>query len=227
MAEALLPSSIYMVKSAPSDKPNAQFTGGAMLFYLIIGLSTLFIVLFITRCLAQFFNAGRYSILAEILGRITGPVIRLLGRKTVMNGRLSLSGVAAVLILIFLKYLVFAIVFHVGLPFSYWLLKFILAVPQMCAAALFWLMIVQMILSWLVLLSPQTFQAPARFTYELVDPFIRPIRKVIPPVFMLDLAFMAAMFLLFLANELISYGVISAFGDIGYFLWSPNMINPV
>ena len=196
--EALLPYSIYMVKSAPSDKPNAQF-----------------------------FNAGRYSILAEILGRITGPVIRLLGRKTIMNGRLSLSGVAAVLILLFLKYLVFAIVFHVGLPFSYWLLKFILAVPQMCAAALFWLMIVQMILSWLVLLSPQTFQAPARFTYELVDPFIRPIRKVIPPVFMLDLAFMAAMFLLFLANELISYGVISAFGDIGYFLWSPNMINPI
>lgn len=132
MAEALLPSSIYMVKSAPSDKPNAQFTGGAMLFYLIMGLSNLFIVLFITRCLAQFFNAGRYSILAEILGRITGPVIRLLGRKTVMNGRLSLSGVAAVLILIFLKYLVFAIVFHVGLPFSYWLLKFILAVPK-CA----------------------------------------------------------------------------------------------
>lgn len=44
---------------------------------------------------------------------------------------------------------------------------------------------------------------------------------------MLDLAFMAAMFLLFLANELISYGVISAFGDIGYFLWSPNMINPI
>lgn len=102
-----------------------------MLFYLIIGLSNLFIVLFITRCLAQFFNAGRYSILAEILGRITGPVIRLLGRKTIMNGRLSLSGVAAVLILLFLKYLVFAIVFHVGLPFSYWLLKFILAVPQM------------------------------------------------------------------------------------------------
>lgn len=226
--EALLPYSIYMVKSAPSDKPNAQFAGGAMLFYLIIGLSNLIIVIFITRCLAQFFNAGRYSILAEILGKITGPVIRLLGSRSMMNGRLTVSGFAAVLILIFLKYVILTLVYDIRLPFIYWAVKFLLAALQMFMTALFWLMIVQMILSWLVLLSRQTFEAPARFTYELIDPFVRPLRKIIPPVFMLDLAFMAAMILLFLVNELISYAVVKAFGEVGYiFLWTPNMINPI
>ena len=199
-----------------------------MLFYLIIGLSNLIIVIFITRCLAQFFNAGRYSILAEILGKITGPVIRLLGSRSMMNGRLTVSGFAAVLILIFLKYVILTLVYDIRLPFIYWAVKFLLAALQMFMTALFWLMIVQMILSWLVLLSRQTFEAPARFTYELIDPFVRPLRKIIPPVFMLDLAFMAAMILLFLVNELISYAVVKAFGEVGYiFIWTPNMINPI
>ncbi|MEI7556397.1 YggT family protein [Candidatus Chlorohelix sp.] len=71
-----------------------------------------------------------------------------------------------------------SVVFGIGLVFLYFI----------------WVMMfVAMIMSWI---DPTRRFAITRFAYDIVDPLVTPIRKIIPPIGMLDISFIIAFILL-------------------------------
>jgi len=64
-------------------------------------------------------------------------------------------------------------------------------------------MVLTAVLSWFPL-EPDTFFFSARVTLQrLVDPFLEPLRRVIPPAGMLDLSFMVLFLIVLVASQVV------------------------
>lgn len=65
-----------------------------------------------------------------------------------------------------------------------------------------WLIIARAIISWV---NPNPYHPVVRFLYRTTEPVLRIVRRVIPPIYGLDLSPVAVIFLIHLIRELLLY----------------------
>jgi YggT family protein len=169
------------------------------LIYLISTITDLYVTAILLRLLLQWVRADFYNPLSQFLIKVTNPVLVPARRIIPSIGKLDTASVVIMLLLELLQLGVIDLLSQAnfGLPF---LLLF--AFRKLLVTLLltyFVLIIARVIISWIANRSRHPL---IPLLYQLTEPVLRPINKVIPPIGGIDLsplfALIALRFLLLL-----------------------------
>ena len=159
--------------------PSNAFT------YLVGTLIDLYIAAVLLRLLLQWVRADFYNPLSQFLVKLTNPAIVPLRRVIPAIGRLDTASVVLMLVLeVFGVWLVS----QLSSQQITWVQILPFAVTKLCMTLLmtyFFLIIAAVIMSWL----GQGIRHPfVPLLYQLTEPVLKPIRRIIPPIAGIDLS---------------------------------------
>jgi YggT family protein len=80
------------------------------------------------------------------------------------------------------------------------LFRALLQVVDLLLTIYVWLIIARAILSWI---NPSPYHPVVRFLYKATEPVLRPIRRILPPIYGLDLSPILVIFLIYFIKDLI------------------------
>ena len=172
--------------------------GGAFI-YLIGTITDRYVAAILLRLLLQWVRADFYNPLSQFLVKITNPVLVPARRIIPSIGRLD---TASIVVMILLELAQLAIIVQIGQ--SEFSLQFLLlfAIRKLLFSLLmmyFVLIIARVIISWI---ASQSHHPLIPLIYQLTEPVLKPISKLIPPLGGIDLsplfALIALRFLLLL-----------------------------
>lgn len=176
---------------------------------LVFGLATF---IFALRFLLHFSQADYYNPITQGILKATNPLVLPLQKILPPQGRLDL---ASLLIGIAIKALALVVIFALGgqLASLPTIAAVIVALGGMAKTLLdiyFFALIIMIILSWV---APQANHPGAALVYQLTEPLMQPLRRVIPSLGGLDLS----PILLFLAISLLNSLITNLVGSsVGY-----------
>ena len=159
--------------------------GARALTYLISTLFDLYIMSVLLRLILQWVRADFYNPLSQFLVRITSPLLVPFRRLIPSIGRLDTAAVVLALILEIANLLIITNINGLTLA---WPQLLGLAVTKLLMAVLwlyFFLILAVVILSWV---GGRARHPLIPLMYQLTDPVLRPIRKLIPAVGGFDLS---------------------------------------
>ncbi len=159
-------------------------TTGALI-YLISTLTDLYVTAILLRLLLQWVKADFYNPLSQFLVKITNPVLVPARRLIPSIGRLDTASVVVMLLLELLQLVLINLLGKTEFGFQF---LFLFAVQKLLIALLltyFVLIIARVIVSWIANKS----QHPLiPLIYQLTEPVLRPISKLLPPMGGVDLS---------------------------------------
>jgi YggT family protein len=169
------------------------------LVYLIGTITDLYVTTILLRLLLQWVRADFYNPLSQFLVKVTNPVLVPARRIIPSIGKLDTASVVVMLLLEFLQLVIISQLSQAGygLPF---LLLF--AAQKLLVALLLTylvLIIARVIVSWV---AAQSRHPLIPLLYQLTEPVLKPLNKLVPPIGGVDLsplfALIAIRFLLLL-----------------------------
>jgi len=178
---------------------NGGYLGNAGLF-LTQTLFGLYILAVMLRFLLQWVRADFYNPLVQVLVKITNPVLVPLRR--IVPGLYGVDSAAVLLMLVLQAaelYLVAAML-GASLPVATLILGSIAKILGLLLGVYFWLILIQVILSWV---SPQTYNPAITLIYTLTEPVLRPARRIMPDLGGLDLSPLVVIVVLQLVRMLV------------------------
>jgi YggT family protein len=153
--------------------------------FLIETLFQLYLAALILRILLEAFRADYYNPVCQALIKVTDPLVRPLSKLIPRVGPVSL---AAIVLLYALELVLLLILMAIGgwsMDPSVLLLLALLRLVRMLLVLYLVLIIVNVILSWV----GQNFRHPiVPLIYQLTEPVLAPIRRVLPPLGGFDLS---------------------------------------
>lgn len=158
----------------------------AALFFVVKTLLELYLIAYILRFLLQWGRADFHNPLSQFILRITDPVVRPL-RRVVPGWRgLDLSPVVALLLLQLVVTAVLLVlatggVVNAGMLLYYAVLRIIVGIVRLY----FFAILVHVIMSWV---NPGAWNPVISVLHSLVQPVLRPVRRLVPPIGGLDLS---------------------------------------
>jgi YggT family protein len=159
--------------------------GARALTYLISTLFDLYIMSIILRLILQWVRADFYNPLSQFLVKITNPLLVPFRRAIPSMGKLD---TAAVVLAVLLEVLSLFIITSLNSLELAWPQLILLALTKLLMAVLwlyFFLILAVVILSWV----GQGVRHPIiPLVYQLTDPVLKPIRKIIPSIGGFDLS---------------------------------------
>ena len=159
-------------------------TTGALI-YLISTLTDLYVTAILLRLLLQWVKADFYNPLSQFLIKVTNPVLVPARRLIPSIGRLDTASVVVMLLLELLQLVLINLLGKTEFGFQF---LFLFAVQKLLIALLltyFVLIIARVIVSWIANKS----QHPLiPLIYQLTEPVLRPISKLLPPMGGVDLS---------------------------------------
>lgn len=159
--------------------------GARALTYLVSTLFDLYIMSVLLRLMLQWVRADFYNPLSQFLVRITSPLLVPLRRLIPSIGRLDTAAVVLVLILEIANLVIITSINGLTLA---WAQLLGLAITKLLMAVLwlyFFLILAVVILSWV---GGRARHPLIPLMYQLTDPVLRPIRKLLPAVGGFDLS---------------------------------------
>jgi YggT family protein len=160
-------------------------SGANALSYLVGTLVDLYVAAVLLRLLLQWVRADFYNPVCQFLVKITNPALVPLRRFVPSFGRLD---TASVLLMYALELLGTWLVSQFGAAGMQWQQIVLFAAAKLLLTLLmtyFFLIIAVVIMSWL----GQGLRHPfVPLLYQLTEPVLRPIRKIIPPIAGIDLS---------------------------------------
>ena len=160
-------------------------TGNNALTFLITTLVDLYVTAVLLRLLLQWVRADFYNPVCQFLVRITNPVLVPLRRVIPSIGRLD---TASVVLMLGLEFIVTWIVVQLG-PVAFTISQILLFSAMKLLGTLLWtwffLIIAMVILSWV---GRGARHPVVPLVYQLTEPLLRPVRRVIPPIAGIDLS---------------------------------------
>lgn len=159
--------------------------GARALTYLVSTLFDLYIMSVLLRLILQWVRADFYNPLSQFLVRITSPLLVPLRRLIPSIGRLDTAAVVLVLILEIANLVIITSINGLTLA---WAQLLGLAITKLLMAVLwlyFFLILAVVILSWV---GGRARHPLIPLMYQLTDPVLRPIRKLLPTVGGFDLS---------------------------------------
>ena len=159
-------------------------TTGALI-YLISTLTDLYVTAILLRLLLQWVKADFYNPLSQFLIKITNPVLVPTRRLIPSIGRLDTASVVVMLLLELLQLVLINLLGKTEFGFQF---LFLFAVQKLLITLLltyFVLIIARVIISWI---ANQSRHPLIPLIYQLTEPVLRPISKLLPPMGGVDLS---------------------------------------
>ena len=167
--------------------------------FLIQVLFGTYILVVMLRFILQLVRADFYNPVSQLIVKLTSPILKPLRRVIPGLGGIDLSSILLMLVLKALELtLILALV---GLPVSFMVLAW--AVPELLKLAFnvyIFSILIQVILSWV---NPGAYNPATALISYIVEPILRPARRIIPPLGGLDLSPMLVMIGLYLLQMLL------------------------
>ena len=153
--------------------------------YLVGTLIDLYVAAVLLRLLLQWVRADFYNPLSQFLVKLTNPALVPLRRVIPAIGRLDTASVVLMLLLEILGVWLVSMIGGAGVAFPQVVAFSAIKLVMTLLMTYFFLIIVAVILSWI----GQGLRHPfVPLVFQLTEPVLRPIRKVIPPIAGIDLS---------------------------------------
>lgn len=171
---------------------------GSLLIQFLFSFLIVFVML---RLLLAWVRADFYNPLSQAIVSVTNPVLVPLRRVIPAVGRFD---TAAILLMVLLQFIEVALLRWIG-PYG---MPPVAALLILTTYQLLWLAIwifiaaifIQVIVSWI---SPGSHNPLVSLSHSLTAPLMRPLRRVIPPLGMIDITPMIAILILFIAERVL------------------------
>lgn len=186
---------------------GGSYTGNAGVF-LVETLFGLYILAIMLRFLLQWVRADFYNPLAQILVKVTNPLLIPLRRIIPGFKGIDFAAVFLMLALQATTLILIGVIKGVSFqPLGLALLSFT-EVLSLMFNVFFFSILIQVIISWI---SPNSYNPVVSLVHSLNEPLMRPARRIIPPISGLDLSPLVVLVGIQLCNMLI----IAPLSDIG------------
>jgi YggT family protein len=169
------------------------------LIYLIGTITDLYVTAILLRLLLQWVRADFYNPLSQFLVKVTNPVLVPARRIIPSIGKLDTASVLVMLVLELVQLAIISQLTQAAYPLQFLLLFAIKKLLVTLLITYFVLIIARVLVSWVA----NQFKHPLiPLIYQLTEPVLRPINKLLPPIGGIDLspliALIALRFLLLL-----------------------------
>jgi len=153
--------------------------------YLIGTLIDLYVAAVLLRLLLQWVRADFYNPLSQFLVKLTNPVLLPLRRLIPSIGRLDTASLVLMLVLEVIGISLISVVGKSAVTMQQIVAFSVLKLIMTLLMTYFFLIIVAVILSWIGRNLRHPF---IPLVFQLTEPVLRPIRRVIPPIAGIDLS---------------------------------------
>lgn len=170
----------------------------AIIYLLRFAFDALLMIL-IMRIWLQWVKADFYNPLSQFIVKVSNPLVVPLRRIIPGLGGLDLATLLLAYAVATLKFVVLAALAGESLGVLAFYIGLLVFVKQ-AGFLLFVIMIVMAIMSWVV----QGYNATLMIFHQLTEPFLRPIRAIIPNIGGLDLSLIVAFLIMNVINILLS-----------------------
>ncbi len=168
--------------------------------FLLTTVFDLYIMVVILRIWLQAARADFYNPFSQFIVKATQPVVAPLRRVIPSVGSIDLATVLFAYVLCVLKFVVLILIASGGsVVFSLdYLFLGLLSLIKSAGGLLFWVLLLRAILSWV-----SQGRSPIEYVfYQLTEPMLAPIRRILPPMGGFDLSVLVLFILLQFANYL-------------------------
>ena len=156
--------------------------------FLVDTLFSLYLMVVILRLWLQIVQADFYNPLSQFIVKATHPIVGPLRRVIPSIGRFDTATFVLAVVVCALKIVTLALMFNGNLNPLGVLILSVVGVVKETLSLLFWVLLLRAILSWV-----SQGRSPIDYVlYQLPEPFLAPIRKVLPPLGGLDLSVLVA-----------------------------------
>lgn len=159
--------------------------GSGALIYLISTLTDLYVTAILLRLLLQWVRADFYNPLSQFLIKITNPVLEPARRLVPSIGKLDTASVVIMLLLELLQLVLINLIGKTEYGFQFLLMFAVQKLLITLLLTYFVLIIARVIISWL---ASQSRHPLIPLVYQLTDPVLRPLSKLLPPIGGIDLS---------------------------------------
>jgi YggT family protein len=149
------------------------------LSFIVTNLFDLYIMIVLTRFLLQLLRADFYNPVSQFVVKATTPVLKPLRRMIPGYGGLDNASVVLLLVLILAKLILWGFINYqvlIAIPPLPFLLLFIKSVAVTVINYFTLILIVGAIMSWVV----QGYHPIASVLFQLADPIVAPVRRILP-----------------------------------------------
>lgn len=178
-------------------------------YFLITTVCDLYLMVVLLRIWLQVVRADFYNPISQFTVKVTQPILKPLRRF--IPGFLGIDMAAvflAVLVVSVKLALLYALNVLYDTPLSALVLFVILTIIKTAGTMVFWVLLVQALLSWV-----SQGRSPVEYMlFQLTGPILAPLRRIIPPLGGLDLSVLVAFIILQALNLLMG----SVFGPIWF-----------
>ena len=169
------------------------------LIYLVSTTIDLFVAAILLRLLLQWVRADFYNPLSQFLIKVTNPVLIPARRIIPSIGKLDTASVVVMLVLELIQLAIISQLTNAGYGIQFLLLFAVKKLLVTLLVTYFVLIIARVIISWI---ANQSRHPLIPLIYQLTEPVLRPLNKLVPPIGGIDLsplfALIALRFLLLL-----------------------------
>ncbi|WDT85233.1 YggT family protein [Alteromonas sp. 009811495] len=156
--------------------------------FLIDTLFSLYLMVVILRLWLQMVQADFYNPLSQFVVKATHPIVGPLRRVIPSIGRFDTATFVLAVVVCALKIVTLGLMFGGNLnPLGVAILS-VIGVIKETLSLMFWVLLLRAILSWV-----SQGRSPVDYVlHQLTEPFLAPIRRIIPPLGGLDLSVLIA-----------------------------------
>lgn len=161
------------------------------------------VVVLILRVWLQLVRADFYSPLSQFIVKITNPMVLPCRRIVPSVGALDTATLLLAFAFSTLKFILIPFINGAGFDVITSLYLGFIAIIKQTGVLLFMLMLAMAIMSWVV----QGYNPTLAIFHQLTEPFLKPIRNIVPSIGGLDLSVLIAFLLLNVVNIMLSSSV--------------------
>ena len=156
--------------------------------FLVDTLFSLYLMIVILRLWLQIVQADFYNPLSQFVVKATHPIVGPLRRVIPSLGRFDTATFVLAVAVCALKLITLSLMFGSNLNLIGIAILAVMGVIKETFALMFWVLLLRAILSWV-----SQGRSPVDYVLQqLTEPFLAPIRRVIPPLGGLDLSVLVA-----------------------------------
>ncbi|ART80130.1 YggT family protein [Oceanisphaera avium] len=169
-------------------------------YYLINTLCDLYLMVVLLRIWLQWVRADFYNPVSQFVLKATNPVLVPLRRFIPGFFGIDFAALVLAALIVALKLTLLHALLSEASIGLYWLLLIVLTIVKKAGVMLFWILIVRALLSWVSQGNNQV----EYLMFQLTEPLLAPIRRIIPAMGGLDLSMLVLFIILQVLNFLMS-----------------------